>query len=363
MSIIERVQAHFVNDRITSDDLHRYSLDMIADIKTTIGITVSGRPFQWQVLHPSRLFASLASMDTLQDALAAAIARTPPSQQHPWHLLVGFDEFVPGNKLKTLNHRKSMVLSFTFAELAGDCDLNEKLWFTPIVVRANIIKNCEGGWSHMLRQVLRMMLIGPEGMTTSGIALIVKGRPLLLYAKLHVLLSDGDGLRMALDWRGANAVRPCFKHSNIVSRRSDLAEGGFVDITCSNASLMRRAAPTYLEELMDLCLAADIAWTQGTMSRSRRDDVQKCTGLHANAHGLLADRVLRECFHVGEVARYDWMHSALQDGFLNTETYLLVVGCLFVCLVVCLFVCLFSCSHTRCNGPTTLLPTFFYSSF
>ena len=77
---------------------------------------------------------------------------------------------------------------------------------------------------------------------------------------------------------------------------------------------------------MDLCIAASAARTAGTMTSGRRDEVHKCAGLHANPLGLLADRDLREHFHVNEVIRYDWVHTALQDGFLNTETYLLVVG-------------------------------------
>jgi hypothetical protein len=35
---------------------------------------------------------------------------------------------------------------------------------------------------------------------------------------LAVLLSDGDGLRQALSWRGAASLKPCIKHPNVCKK-------------------------------------------------------------------------------------------------------------------------------------------------
>jgi hypothetical protein len=40
----------------------------------------------------------------------------------------------------------------------------------------------------------------------------------LLFARLTNLLSDGDGLRMAFDWKGASSLKPCFKHYNVFKK-------------------------------------------------------------------------------------------------------------------------------------------------
>ena len=37
----------------------------------------------------------------------------------------------------------------------------------------------------------------------------------MFYGKLASLLSDGDGLRMGLDWKGATSLKPCIKHFNV----------------------------------------------------------------------------------------------------------------------------------------------------
>ena len=97
------------------------------------------------------------------------------------------------------------------------------------------------GWSALLRLFMRHLLIGPEGLRTVGVPLMLRNTPVLLFATVTNLLSDGDGLRSGLNWNGANSLRPCLKHDNIVSKRSGLAGDGFVDITCTDHRAMRLA--------------------------------------------------------------------------------------------------------------------------
>ena len=80
-----------------------------------------------------------------------------------------------------------------------------------------------GGWSRLLRDYLRMQLLSAEcGLMTTGVPLEVgsgtRNRPCLLWAKLHLLISDGDGLRQALDWNGHQSMKPCFRHWNVLSK-------------------------------------------------------------------------------------------------------------------------------------------------
>ena len=59
-----------------------------------------GEGFNWDMLDPNRLFATMAAEPgTFRDCVAAAIANHPPSRDQPWSLIVAFDEFAPGNKL------------------------------------------------------------------------------------------------------------------------------------------------------------------------------------------------------------------------------------------------------------------------
>lgn len=95
---------------------------------------VDGGDFDWFFLDPVKLLtAKLDASDSLQLLLAESIRRYPPTADTPWRMVVGYDEFAPGNKLKPDNARKSFVLSFSFLELAL-LD-SEAVWTTPVCVR------------------------------------------------------------------------------------------------------------------------------------------------------------------------------------------------------------------------------------
>jgi len=82
-----------------------------------------------------------------------------------------------------------------------------------------------GGWSRMLREFLELQLMSPtNGLKTSGVPVALGGGEVgLIYAELRQLLSDGDGLRLALQWMGQGCTKPCFKHWNVMRKGSDLA--------------------------------------------------------------------------------------------------------------------------------------------
>jgi hypothetical protein len=181
---------------------------------------VDGGTFNWEFLNPTRLLAFLAETDEqFASMLAAAAGKSAPSLGAPWRLVVGFDEFTPGNKLATDNQRKTMVLSFSFLEL-GQTNLSScSSWVVPVVLRSSVIAKVVGGWSRVLRDILRDLLFSArDGLSTAGLPLTLCGQQLLLFAKLEALLSDGDGLRIAYDWRGQGSLKPCLVHTNVLRK-------------------------------------------------------------------------------------------------------------------------------------------------
>ncbi len=111
-----------------------------------------------------------------------------------------------------------MVLSFSFVELGQLALSTGDGWFTPLVLRTAVIDQVRGGWSACLRRFMEHQLLGADGLATSGVALTIGGRHMMLFALLGALLSDGDGLRQSLDWRGASSLKPCFKHNNVFKK-------------------------------------------------------------------------------------------------------------------------------------------------
>ena len=296
-------------------------------VEATIPLTMEdGTSWDWPLCDPNKLMQKLVAESAGMAALfASAAAASPPSAEKPWRMVVGFDEFVPGNKLKIDNRRKAMVLNFSFLELGENLRL-EACWFTPIVVRANIMGKVQGGWSAMLKQYLHLHLFGLGGLC-NGVRLC---NGVVVFGCLHNVLSDGDGIRMGLSWLGGNAMKPCFRHSNVLAKRNatlaqeDRQQPGrlaMVDITCADSRLMQTAVPGCLEAAMDLAIAVADTHAAGGLSDNRCKEILKCNGMKPNRHGVLADTALREHVDWASVCTFDWVHCALQDGSLTVECY------------------------------------------
>ena len=154
-------------------------------------------------------------------AYAEALDNHPGSQQHPWHLIVGFDEYNPGSQFNFHATKKMMALYFTFKEVF---DPRNRMWFCPLVIRTRIASTLLGGTSHVFAWFLRRMLFGPNGLATAGVCFTVNNIERVFFANLGILLSDGDGLRLALGWRGAGSLKPCVRHVNVWKKDSDLCD-------------------------------------------------------------------------------------------------------------------------------------------
>lgn len=182
---------------------------------------VDGGSWQWELAHPCKVLQwAVDNHPALNDLYADAIARYPCSPEQPWHIVLGFDEYIPGNKLKTNNWRKTMTLGFNFVELGRDVLAHDASWMMPICLRASRISLLDGGWGHCFRRFCHLLLLGPVGLETSGVALNLRGVPTLLWAKLGFVVADGDGHRQAWDWKGASGMRPCLRHYNVLAKAS-----------------------------------------------------------------------------------------------------------------------------------------------
>lgn len=157
---------------------------------------LAGGLMPWEFASPAKLLGELVSADVqLENVFAEAVARAQPSLERPWALVVAFDEFAPGNKLRFDNRRKTMVLSFSFVQLGQEALACGRFWVTPVCVRTTSISAVSGGWSAMLKLFLDELLFGAHGLATAGIPLVLHGRHVLIFARLANVLADGDGLR------------------------------------------------------------------------------------------------------------------------------------------------------------------------
>ena len=116
------LQAREGSDAPSARVLRAARLERFDAVMRTIEVeTDDGGTWTWPLCQPNLLFAIMASESApFQQLIRESLRASPCSRERPWNLLVGFDEFVPGNKLQLQPSRKAMNLSFTFLELGSD---------------------------------------------------------------------------------------------------------------------------------------------------------------------------------------------------------------------------------------------------
>ena len=275
-----------------------------------------------ELAQPHKLMQLLVAENAaIADDYYSAARACSPSMQAPWNLVVAYDEFTPSDSLKPNKmHKKSMCVYFSFMELMdNDGWLADAKWIPFAIARTAMHLSC--GFSPYLRALVHCLVFGDaeSDFVRLGAPAQSDGRdPILIFARLHAIISDADGLRAGYAWKGFRALRCCLKHSNVLAKNSDLAHRrpGFVEITNADPSLFIRTSIEEIDEIVDTLIAF-----RG--SPTALGKLETGLGFAKSEYGLLADRSLRR--HVGpsrsliDVAHFDWMHCALQDCIFVTE--------------------------------------------
>ena len=281
--------------------------------------------FVWEFADPTLLAQYVVSRrPQLGSRWADALQKHPCSADRPWRCVVGFDEFQPGDKFCFEKAKAVMCLYFTFAEVDG---ANQGLnWFCPVAVRAKEIDSVVGGWSRALACFLHRFFLGPHGAQTVGIPFTYQDRDYVVFAKLSNLLSDGDGFRKAVGWRGASSLRPSLVHGNVLKKDSDLCDRrpGFVEITCADPTKLHKTTTAEFQDSCDLIAEATQRYNHGGISKGMLDNIKKTEGINYIPGGLCFDPRLRGLIEWFDAVTVDWMHTFLQEGVMNVEALLAI---------------------------------------
>ena len=274
--VINRLTNHHVSDRtITAASYERFNT-----LKHTMRFQrVGGGEVDFEICEPKALLALVLRENAIvREWFEEAWRAHPSSPSEPWHLLVGWDEFCPGNKAAVKSSRKTMTLSFSFVELRGRLH-HDAAWVTPLAIRASVLAEVAGGWSAVLRGFLRLMLLDVEGLYQAGYPIPIGGSAHLLFAQVHTLLSDGDGVRQALEWLGAGALKMCFRHWNVFDKNSDLADrcpgSKYVESSSTDASSFRTWTNDDLQAAAGVVVAARRRHHDGHIPMARVEQIQR----------------------------------------------------------------------------------------
>ena len=108
-------------------------------------------------------------------------------------------------------------------------------------------------------------------------------------------MSDGDGLRKGLGWKGASGIRASIIHSSMLKKGSDLAwrAPGFVEITCCDHRLLHKTTPEEFRNSCDLVAAAHARHRDGEITKTLLENIEKTEGIRYVPGGLAYDLRLR----------------------------------------------------------------------
>ena len=292
-----------------------------------------GQPVDWVIADPIQLMQviinnSPALQSQYRKIADEQVARTGIQGQITVNIVVAFDEFTPGNLRKPHNERKTMVLSFACCELGTDLLSNDLMWFSPVCVRSTLIGKVRGGWSRMLRDILKRMFGGgPQSLDAAGVPLTLQGQHFLLFGRLSCLISDNDGLRMGLDVKGHAGKRPCLSCYNIWSKNTTATDGRAITIEETDFSRCEPLEPEALGEFVQALRDAHALFSAGAMTTKAWEEMQRGLGVNWNADGLLFDDDLRGRLRLLQVLRRDFMHGFLQNGVAHDELQLFLAAC------------------------------------
>ena len=238
-SIIQNLQRDAIEVPVSRHDCHKAALKSVHGLHRTLSLPlVNGGSWRWHFLSPQSVLKHiLEGSPAVADAYRQVLALRPNTQQAPWKMIWYFDEITPGNALRPDNRRKTMAVYISFAELGPSLLCKSEFWMTIAVARTNMIRQIEGGWSRMLRDLLRATFIGQETFT-SGI-LVYLGEPILFFVALSNIIADEAALKLAFDCKGASGLRCCPGCKNVMLRGCGVApldgSGYLVEYTCSDA--------------------------------------------------------------------------------------------------------------------------------
>lgn len=269
---------------------------------------------------PNKLVGlTLSECPELADFYAEKMASHPCSEQQPWSIAILFDELTPGSLAHPQHGRKTLSVAFNFLELGATALSLTQTWFVPVQVRSVNVNDAIGGMSACMAIFLRVLFLGDLNIQTVGVTFRARGRVYTLFARLTSFCGDGEGIQLALDVFGHGGLRPCFRCQNVLRKNSNLAHRrpNFVDITCSDRTKLIASTTADLNAEVDEVMAAHAGMMAETMSWSAFCAIEQAYGIHANPTGILACLLLRQRFSIIDVVNEDWMHGALQEGFLN----------------------------------------------
>ena len=260
--------------------------------------------------------------------MARMVAEAPPyaemmnrvtlgtSVAKPLRLIVYSDEVTPGNVLAPDNRRKFHAFYVNFVE-AGESLQSMHSWLIGGAILSRDVDLVDGGLSCVTKIFLESAFGGSRCLRWRGASLYFgSGIQRTVYFELHAVIADADALRAMFGFKGAAALKPCFKCINCVSYGHGLdGDGTNVSHGCPHLAAFARASDEDLYRTTDIVSSA----AEHSRSQSELEQVERALGLNYVAEGILLSMPMRRFLKPCSGTRYDPMHVFLCNGIVALE--------------------------------------------
>lgn len=218
-------------------------------------------------------------------------------------LVLAWDEAVPGNILQPDLRRKCAL---TYASLAQMIPWLEESWVTVAIARTTMLSDIYLGYPKSMTHLCQHIMSEVQ----DGFTVDFDGTPVLLTIGTISIVADADGIRLLTGCKGASALKPCLRCTNVLMSERELP--GHKNISSAEVHAFQPQSQTGLQDIMN--------HLQGIHRKTAREEAEKLLGWHGDA--LAASVIMQpDLAHVISVSsiRYDPMHCYLSNGLVNHE--------------------------------------------
>ena len=210
------------------------------------------------------------------------------------------------------------MVYFSFMEIGVTILSMEDAWFCLAAERSAAVKRLKGGIAQVIGGMLRSTFVsGPHTLHQSGVVLhLADGTSTRLFAKLEMLLQDGDAHKRVFMMKGDSGHKFCMGCRNLYSVSSEITNDDGDDFfTCS----------LIYEEELDFATDDDVRGTvrrlaeyAATCSSEELRLREQAAGFSNNPANLLLDPALDAILQPVTHFAHDWMHALVVHGVWNT---------------------------------------------
>lgn len=250
------------------------------------------------------------------------LLESPPSPEHPWHIILYTDEITPGNVVAPINTRKFHGIYWSFLELGSNALSREEAWFIVVIEFSTFVNELHAGISQVFKQVIHLFFQqNGFNLMTSGILLEFEDCNIRLWAEIGGILQDGGAHKYVWHVRGDGASKYCLLCKNLFTEASRVVESDGTNLLRCNVIKLHDCIPMRGRDLR--VNARFLAGQKPHLTNPKFTELQQALGLTYHPHALLLDDTLDAVLDPCKVYMHDSMHGLYVDGVVNLVMYLL----------------------------------------